>query len=489
MTEEQLAASNEPSFEGALKSKQEAEKHADQAPVDFRKQEQAVLKKAKTRRERRGGQGPARPARRARKALGGVQGGKAGAKTKDEEKRAKVATEHRGDLRAGARTRSRRSSTGLDGKVDARSTRASAARARRSRTTSSARWTRTRTSATAGSRARPRGSRTSSRACPPRSTPSSRGQGLYLARMDSVISHVADVVGGSSRRRRAASRRVRQESGEVRRGAPADLRKMGARPQEKISAKFDELESDVDSKQDELVQTLAQKYVESRDAVDKRIGEMKEANKGLVDKAKDAIAGVDRDDPEAEEHAARRPGRRRERDRQDHQDPIGFLKNLLEAIKAGLEQVRRQHRGAPEERALRLAVRRARRGGIQVPKSFDLKGIFTLVLEVLGLTWTAIRNRRQEGRRAGDAADGEDGRGLPEPRQRRPAGPLAHARRQGQSLRTRPRHDQGLGRDTDHQVRGHEAGRDVHARRAPSSRRHGDLQHGDVLHRARLAAR
>ena len=39
-----------------------------------------------------------------------------------------------------------------------------------------------------------------------------------------------------------------------------------------------------------------------------RIEEMQAANKGLVDKAIDAVGGVDRDDPEAQGHAARRPG-------------------------------------------------------------------------------------------------------------------------------------------------------------------------------------
>ena len=47
VTEPQLKESNEPEFTGALDAKQTAEKHSQEAPQAFRKEEQGVLDKAR----------------------------------------------------------------------------------------------------------------------------------------------------------------------------------------------------------------------------------------------------------------------------------------------------------------------------------------------------------------------------------------------------------------------------------------------------------
>ena len=48
----------------------------------------------------------------------------------------------------------------------------------------------------------------------------------------------------------------------------------------------------MDAKQESLVKDLAEKYVESRNAVDEEIKAEQEKNKGLVDKAKEAVGGA-----------------------------------------------------------------------------------------------------------------------------------------------------------------------------------------------------
>ena len=161
------------------------------------------------------------------------------------------------------------------------------------------------------------------RACRTRSTTSTpRAATRYLADMDAVIGKVADVVGGELTAARAAHRRrARPRSRKYVAQLPQDLQKVGKEAEAKLDGQFDQLSSDVDSKQDELVDTLARKYVESRDALDARIDEMKAANRGLVDKAIDAVEGVDQDDHPAQEHAAGRPGQGRGRDRRHHHRP------------------------------------------------------------------------------------------------------------------------------------------------------------------------
>ena len=73
---------------------------------------------------------------------------------------------------------------------------------------------------------------------------------------------------------------------------PTDLQKIAQAAATEMSGKFDQLESDVDEKQQSLVDDLAEKYVEARNAVDEEIKAEQEKNKGLVDKAKDAIGGA-----------------------------------------------------------------------------------------------------------------------------------------------------------------------------------------------------
>src|SRR6185295_6209427 len=59
-----------------------------------------------------------------------------------------------------------------------------------------------------------------------------------------------------------------------------------------INDKFEQLEDDVKSKQDSVVDTLASKYVEARKGLDERIEELQAENKGLIDKAIGAIKAV-----------------------------------------------------------------------------------------------------------------------------------------------------------------------------------------------------
>jgi len=74
-------------------------------------------------------------------------------------------------------------------------------------------------------------------------------------------------------------------------------------------------------------------------------------------------------------------------------DPIGFLGNLISGIKAGLTGFVGNivtHLQAGLMGWLTGALGNA---GIELPKTFDLKGIFSLVLQVLGLTYASIRAR------------------------------------------------------------------------------------------------
>ena len=83
------------------------------------------------------------------------------------------------------------------------------------------------------------------------------GRELYLKQMDSVISRVADIVGGDLT---AAKKRIAAGKTEIAsyvKSLPAGLQKVGAEASKEIADKFEQLEEDVKSKQDAVVDTLA----------------------------------------------------------------------------------------------------------------------------------------------------------------------------------------------------------------------------------------
>ena len=110
--------------------------------------------------------------------------------------------------------------------------------------------------------------------------------------MDGVISQVADIVGNDLT---AAKKRIATGKTEIAsyvKSLPADLQKVGAEASKEIGDKFEQLESDVNDKQESVVDTLATKYVEARKGLDERIEALQAENKGLVDKAIGAIKAV-----------------------------------------------------------------------------------------------------------------------------------------------------------------------------------------------------
>ena len=112
---------------------------------------------------------------------------------------------------------------------------------------------------------------------------------LYESKMTVVISTVADLIGRELDKAKARIAKGRQEIKAYIDSRPANLQKIAAEAGKEMSGKFDQLESDVDSKQQSLVDDLANKYVEARGKVDEEIKAEQDSNKGFIDKAKDAV--------------------------------------------------------------------------------------------------------------------------------------------------------------------------------------------------------
>ena len=118
------------------------------------------------------------------------------------------------------------------------------------------------------------------------------GRKLYLRKMDAVIDNVVAIVGTGITEAKAEIARGKQRIQEYVEQLPKDLQTVGQQAAADIQDQFADLEQSVSDKQNELVDTLANKYQENLQAVDARIEELKAANQGLVDKAINAVVGV-----------------------------------------------------------------------------------------------------------------------------------------------------------------------------------------------------
>ncbi len=393
VTEEQLKKSNEPSFNEALGAKDEAKDHSDKAPGDFRKDEKGVLAKAKGDAGGLEGGGLSQMQGKRGQALNQAVGHKQGAKTADEAKRAKVANDIQGIY---DRTKADVTKTldGLDGKVDAAFAQGEGAARKKFEDYVGQRMDAYKEDRYGGLFGGAKWLKDKLFGMPGEVNAFyAEGKTRYLADMDGVIGKIADIVGTGLNGARARIAQGKAEIAKYVAALPQDLKKVGQEAEEKLESQFEQLESDIESKQSEMVDTLARKYVESRDALDARIDEMKAANKGLIDKAMDAIAGVIKTIIQLKNMLLNVLAKAAGVIGDIIADPIGFLGNLISGIKAGLSQFVGNIAGHLQQGLMGWLTGALGNAGIELPKSFDIKSIFTLVLQVLGLTYANIRQR------------------------------------------------------------------------------------------------
>ena len=220
-----------------------------------------------------------------------------------------------------------------------------------------------------------------------------QGRKLYIAQMDGVLDRVALRVEQGLNQAKAEIARGRQAIAQKLNEQPANLRKALAQDAQKIQGQFDQLEQTVDAKQDQLIDSLAQKYNEKLQTIDARIDEMKAQNKGLVAAAIEAVGGVIKAILELKNMLLGVLAKAAAAIKKIIRDPIGFLGNLVAGVKQGFMNFVGNIAAHLQKGLMGWLFGALAEAGIQLPTSFDLKGILSLVLQVMGATWAFIRAR------------------------------------------------------------------------------------------------
>src|SRR5262249_23118558 len=107
------------------------------------------------------------------------------------------------------------------------------------------------------------------------------GRAIYVQRMDGVVDQIATAVETGLNEAKQLIAAGQAEVQNYVHGLPDNLKQVGEQAASTIQSKFDTLKQSVDDKGNQLVDQLAQKYVENLSKLDERIGEMKAGNKGL----------------------------------------------------------------------------------------------------------------------------------------------------------------------------------------------------------------
>ena len=395
ITEEQLAKSNEPQFQSALDSKKNAQTHSQTAPKAYRQGEQSQLSQAEsaasaTAQEKLQGMHGERS-----QSLQQVTGDQVDGKSKDEQSRAKIA----GDIDQiyqTTKTKVEDRLTKLDTEVgnafDAGAAEAKKAfeeyvgqrmdayKADRYTTTwinpfGWAKWVADKLFGMPEEVNRFY----------------EEGRDLYIKYMDGVIDKVVAIVetGLIEAKNDVAdgSKQVKEYVAKL----PEDLKEIGVEAAENIQTQFDGLEQEIDNKQDELIDTLVQKYKENLNAIDARIKEMQEENKGLIQKAVEFIVGVIKTIIELAKMLQEVLARVATVIGSILKDPIGFFSNLFNALKQGFNNFVKNIDKYLTQGLLSWLTGALAGTNIQMPTSLDSQSIFSLVMQVLGGGYDEIR--------------------------------------------------------------------------------------------------
>jgi hypothetical protein len=395
VTEDQLKKSNEPEFQAAAEAKKQAQKDAVTAPQAYRQSEQAIVTQAQVeatataQTQLQGMQGVRG------QMLNRVQGSQQQTQSKDEQERAKVATEIQATYnrtKQKAEERLTRLDTEVNQAFDEGATAAQQAFEddveRRMNAYKDERYSVVIIGAGRWVKDQFLGM--------PHEVNVfyTKGKNLYLQKMDAVLDRIAGIVETGLNEAKAEIAKGRKEVQDyVNQQQPANLKQAAQEAGQNIQSQFDQLEQKVNDKQNQLINSLAQKYNENLQKIDSRIEKMKAKNRGLVDAALDAVGGVIKTILKLKDMLLGVLARVAEVVGHIIKHPIDFLGNLVAGVKQGFMNFVGNIGTHLQKGLMGWLFGAMAEAGIQLPESFDLKGILSLVFQVLGLTFGAIRAR------------------------------------------------------------------------------------------------
>jgi hypothetical protein len=215
----------------------------------------------------------------------------------------------------------------------------------------------------------------------------------YMREVDIAIDKVANLIDDKLSEAKEYVAAGRREVDQFVDGLDAHLRQAGKEARDAVSGDFDAMAAQIDEHRDALISKLAQQYKESYERMSAREEELREANKSLWQRVYDATVGLIKKIIAFKNMLLDVLARAAGVVSEIIHDPIGFLGNLVSAVMLGLKNFM-ANIGTHLERGLMDWIFGALAGaGLKMPEAFDLKGILSIILQVLGLTYANFRAR------------------------------------------------------------------------------------------------
>lgn len=220
-----------------------------------------------------------------------------------------------------------------------------------------------------------------------------RNRQHFTKAMDGLIVRIAGIVDG-----RLADAKREIDKGQARiktyvAGLPRDLQQVGKTAQQEVNARFDEMRQGVDDKKNDLANKLAQKYKEASDKADAELKKIEEENAGALRGLIDKLAEIIKILADFKDKLMSLIRKGIATIKLIIADPIGFLSNLISAIKQGIEQFKNNFLKHLQNAFIKWLFGAIEGAGIQLPASLSLPEILKFVLSVLGITYERMRQK------------------------------------------------------------------------------------------------
>jgi hypothetical protein len=219
------------------------------------------------------------------------------------------------------------------------------------------------------------------------------GRLLFMKKLDHTIDVIAKLVTDRLNRAKTAITSGRQKMTTFIKNLPADVKKAIKGDIDAIQGQFKELENSISAKESSLIDSLATKYNDTLKEVDDIITNFKKHNKGLLGVLKEATLGVWETIQNIKKTLTDLLSGAISVILSIIAHPIDFLSNLIAGVSQGFANF-----GANIWTHLKTGffgwLTGASKGvSVIVPEdAFSLKGIFSITMQVLDLTWGGIRS-------------------------------------------------------------------------------------------------
>ncbi|HEX7809068.1 MAG TPA: hypothetical protein VF608_10090, partial [Thermoanaerobaculia bacterium] len=217
-----------------------------------------------------------------------------------------------------------------------------------------------------------------------------QGRQLFQSQMDALIVRVANVVETRLREAKQEVAKGQQQIKDFVASQPKDLQAVAKAAASEVNSKFEELERGIEDKKNSLAQSLAQKYKEGFDKANEALKKIQDENKGLVQAFAEKLGEVIKAIMEFKAKLQAILAKGEATIKLIIADPIGFLGNLIAAVKGGLNAFV-GNIWTHLKKGFMAWLFGNMPPGVAPPSDLSLPSIFKLVLGVLGITYDRMR--------------------------------------------------------------------------------------------------